>query len=51
MAAKVIFLTGDLANTDTLAFLSPLTNRVLEKPVSIAELVEAIDSVTGSGGN
>lgn len=51
MAAKVIFLTGDLANTDTLAFLSPLTNRVLEKPVSIGELVEAIDSVTGSGGN
>ncbi len=46
LAAKVIFVTGDLANTRTRSFLNPLTNLVLEKPITIHELQEAIGSVT-----
>jgi len=48
MAGKIIFLTGDMANTSTRSFLDPLANLVLQKPVSIGQLEQAISSVTGN---
>ena len=48
MAGKIIFLTGDMANTSTRSFLDPLANLVLQKPVSIGDLEQAISSVTGN---
>jgi len=50
-AAKVIFVTGDLANSGTRSFLSSLTNRVLEKPVSIGDLEAAITLAARAGRN
>ena len=44
-AAKIIFLTGDMANEGTRLFLGSLTNVVLEKPISIQDLEEAINTV------
>gem|GEM_PF-4980071 len=37
--------------TGSLSFFSWLTNRVLEKPILIGDLEEAIGSVTGLGRN
>ncbi|MBC8280697.1 MAG: GAF domain-containing protein [Chloroflexi bacterium] len=46
IAAKVIFVTGDLANDKTCEFLQPLANQVLEKPISIHDLQQALLTVT-----
>jgi len=46
LAAKVIFITGDLANPNTRSFLDSLPNPVLEKPVSVNELRRAMVAVT-----
>ncbi len=46
LAAKIIFLTGDLANPSTRNFLDSLPNPVLEKPVSISELRRAMNTIT-----
>jgi len=44
-AAKVVFITGDL---DTRAFLEPLDNRVLIKPLAVQDLEAAIELVTSA---
>ena len=49
MAGKIIFLTGDMANSSTRSFLDPLANLVLQKPISIGDLEQAIAVVTGNG--
>ena len=46
LATKVIFITGDIANSKTRSFLDSLTNPVLEKPITIKELVLALGTVT-----
>ena len=48
MAERIIFLTGDMANSSTRSFLDPLANLVLQKPVSIGDLEQAISAVTGN---
>ncbi|PKB72022.1 MAG: hypothetical protein BZY87_02465 [SAR202 cluster bacterium Io17-Chloro-G6] len=42
LADNIIFITGDLANSKTRSFLNPLPNLVLEKPISIEQLGQAI---------
>ena len=49
MADKIIFLTGDMANSSTRSFLDPLANLVLQKPISIGDLEQATAVVTGNG--
>jgi CheY-like chemotaxis protein len=49
MAGKIIFLTGDMANSSTRSFLDPLANLVLQKPISIGDLEQATAVVTGNG--
>ena len=46
LAANVIFITGDLANAKTRTFLKPLPNLVLEKPISMEQLRQAICVIT-----
>jgi hypothetical protein len=48
MAERIIFLTGDMANSSTRSFLDPLANLVLQKPVSIGGLEQAISAVIGN---
>ena len=48
MAERIIFLTGDMANSSTRSSFDPLANLVLQKPVSIGDLEQAIPAVTGN---
>ena len=48
MAERIIFLTGDMANSSTRSSFDPLANLVLQKPVSIGDLEQAISAVTGN---
>jgi len=45
LAANVIFITGDVASAKTRSFLQPLDNIVLEKPISIADLGQALVAI------
>ena len=47
-ATKVVFVTGDLTNASTRAFLEPLDNRVLNKPASLEDLENAIELVASA---
>lgn len=49
LAAKIIFITGDLANAKTRSFLQPLANIMLEKPISMANLKRALAAATKMG--
>lgn len=42
---KVIFVTGDLANSKSRSFLNDAANHVLEKPINTAELIQTVISV------
>jgi len=44
---KIIFVTGDTLNTETLSFLEQINGYYLKKPFSFNEIADAINSVTG----
>ncbi|MBC8281534.1 MAG: GAF domain-containing protein [Chloroflexi bacterium] len=44
-ADKIIIVTGDLANERTRAFLKPLSNQVLEKPISVDDIERVLERV------
>ncbi len=46
MASRIVFMTGDTARPETAAFLSGLSNTVLNKPFTLDDVRELIKSVT-----
>lgn len=51
LAARVVFVTGGLALPDVRAFLEPLSNRVLEKPVDSKRLRAILEGVAHERGS
>jgi CheY-like chemotaxis protein len=51
LAKRVLFITGDIANADTRAFLEKIDKPYLSKPFFMDDVIAAVQRVlTGSGG-
>ena len=46
VADRIVFMNGDIARPETAAFLSGLSNTVLNKPFTLDEVRELIKTVT-----
>ena len=51
LAARVVFMTGDLVNDDVIRAVKETGNPLLEKPFSFEELREALGKVTAGAAN
>jgi DNA-binding response OmpR family regulator len=50
MTARLLFITGDLANEETAAILKTSGAPFIEKPFRVKELLVAVERILGRGG-